>query len=687
MTDTILSALKRTYLLLTAVLLAAPMVFYTPVVSAQTAGFKRDFNHNQTGFPLTGAHVKVECETCHTGGVFKGTPTDCAGCHTAGRRVVAPFKSVNHMPTNAACNTCHTQAITFLNAKFNHVGVQPKACMTCHNGKTAIGKPNGHPVTNLSCDSCHRTSAWLPPGFDHAPPLASCITCHIVGGSAKGMNPATHVPTSGQSCDACHKNYLTFLLGATYDHVAGKVLPGSCATCHVTGKYGAKTKVAGHIPTGNVTCDSCHIATDYLSFAGSTMSHTAVTGTSCITCHNGTYVSQKGMLGLGALPKKVNHITTTPVNADCNISGCHSGFQTFAGLAFNHVTANPPVAGNCRSCHNGAKALGPTNSTTHTTSPGSTASCETCHLNNASNYTTFIGNATFTHTAAVYSICGTCHLGQTPSVVTKTPAHIPVSTMATPNACDTCHARTFTVGGFAGPTMNHNSVTTIACLTCHNGSYAAQGKNLGGARGMPNGHVVTNGAACSTCHTTTSWIPASYSHAGVLPATCGTCHIPGTSGALTKASRKTHIPVTGNACDACHNRGYIIGGFANATMYHPNVATTRCDTCHNGSYLSEKGTLGLGALAKPLNHIPTTITGSLDCSTCHIGTTVWTNEKMNHNGATTGCKTCHDTSANFLGNMIKRTIGNHETSKIGDDCSKSGCHQPTGTRGTSWVKW
>ena len=53
--------------------------------------------HWTTGFPLTGAHERTRCESCHVRGEFKNTPKTCTGCHTAARphqhgrdHVVAP---------------------------------------------------------------------------------------------------------------------------------------------------------------------------------------------------------------------------------------------------------------------------------------------------------------------------------------------------------------------------------------------------------------------------------------------------------------------------------------------------------------------------------------------------------------------------------------------------------------------
>ncbi|MEZ5363860.1 MAG: hypothetical protein R2748_16355 [Bryobacterales bacterium] len=38
-----------------------------------------NFDHNNTNFPLTGAHTSVaQCQTCHVGGQFAGLGTACA---------------------------------------------------------------------------------------------------------------------------------------------------------------------------------------------------------------------------------------------------------------------------------------------------------------------------------------------------------------------------------------------------------------------------------------------------------------------------------------------------------------------------------------------------------------------------------------------------------------------------------
>jgi Cytochrome c3/Cytochrome c7 and related cytochrome c len=790
---------------------------FSPSAFAQQDPSKSSFNHTKTGFILSGTHSTVQCESCHVGGTFRGTPKNCAGCHSAGRRVVATVKSAKHIPTNIACENCHTNTISFLGARFNHAGVQPKSCNSCHNGNLAPGKPAKHLVTNASCDTCHRTTAWLPSTFSHNDVKpGSCVTCHngvvaigkpsshiltnescdnchtsgfttFVGATFKhqGVLPGQcgtchngaslgakkqstgHIPYQGNACDACHTNFTSFtgakmnhavvtatscatchsgsytsqgsqlggakakpsnhlvttascdvchtnftsFLGATFSH--NNVVAGTCGTCHIPGTNGARIKTTGHIPTTGNACDSCH--KNFASFAAPTMNHAAVTATSCITCHGGAYTTQGSQLG-GARAKPSNHPVTT---ASCD--QCHTNFTTFLGANFNHAGVTPgtcgtchipgtggarmktaghiPTTGNaCDSCHksyiafagatmNHAAVTATSCITCHggayttqgsqlggarakpSNHPVTTASCDQCHT----NFTTFLG-ANFNHAGVTPGTCGTCHIPGTGGARMKTAGHIPT----TGNACDSCHKSYI---AFAGATMNHAAVTATSCITCHGGAYTTQGSQLGGARAKPSNHLVTT-ASCDQCHTNfTTFLGAKFNHAGVAPGTCGTCHIPGTGGAKMKTIG--HIPTTGNGCDSCHKS---VLSFIAPTMSHTAVATTRCDVCHNGAYLTEGTQLG-GAKAKPSNHIPTTITGSLDCNTCHLSTSIWSSVKMNHNGAVTGCKTCHSTTSPYLANVQKRTLGNHEGSTVANDCSQSGCHRPLGNEGITYVSW
>ena len=172
-------------------------------VHAGTEGTRRiDFDHAMTGFPLTGAHRSVRCETCHVNGLLHGTPRECAMCHMAGSMFSSSYMPVQHIPTTSPCTICH-RTVSWTPAFFRHQGVAPGTCTSCHNGVTASGKPSKHVVTTASCDSCHRTSAWTPAGFSHANVApGTCINCHN-GSTATGKS-ANHIATSAP-CDSCHR--------------------------------------------------------------------------------------------------------------------------------------------------------------------------------------------------------------------------------------------------------------------------------------------------------------------------------------------------------------------------------------------------------------------------------------------------------------------------------------------------
>ncbi|MCB1053629.1 MAG: hypothetical protein KDC71_23705, partial [Acidobacteria bacterium] len=95
------------------------------------------FDHNQTNFPLTGAHSPLDCMACHATG-YNNTPTDCYACHqTDFANAVDPNHVENGFPTT--CESCHTTA-AWQPATFDHnqtnfplTGAHsPLDCMACH---------------------------------------------------------------------------------------------------------------------------------------------------------------------------------------------------------------------------------------------------------------------------------------------------------------------------------------------------------------------------------------------------------------------------------------------------------------------------------------------------------------------------------------------------------------------------
>ncbi len=497
----LIKQLKQYTILCALVLSAIVAIVFSPVASAVEVRQQSTFNHMQTGFTLTGAHANLECETCHAGGVFKGTPSACEGCHSPGRRVIATAKSATHVLTNAPCDTCHTNTNSFLGVRFNHIGVLPRSCSNCHNGVTGPGKPSGHLLTTAQCDSCHRNSAWIPAGFDHlsANPVVTnrCADCHN-NVTALGK-PANHQVTALQ-CDSsgCHTNtnYVTFA-GLKFNHTTA--VPGQCGTCHSGQSAGAPTQPPTHIPYSGLGCDNCHVtppAATAFNAPMPTMNHSVVVGSmACSKCHNGSYRNQ-GSTGAMSKADKPGHVSTT---YECN--NCHyKGYVSFAGGVMDHYSVTPPVAGRCRSCHdtgvNGAKQ--------------------------------------------------------------KSAAHIP---SANTIECDVCHTG-FTSFPGAGATMNHAIVTGQACSACHTNTYSSQGSKLGGALATPTNHLTVN-VGCDACHIgTTTWAypPEKMNH--VLNgnvSSCKTCHNTSSLvlGGMTKKTLGNHEgSKSTDDCITCHANRY-----------------------------------------------------------------------------------------------------------------------------------
>ena len=232
------------WLVATALLVAALLA---PVPAPAQPSTGPTFDHFTTGFPLDGAHLTVDCESCHVGGVFQGTPFECSSCHSTGGRVQASAKPVEHVLSTNVCEDCHRTAAWFPLREMNHDAIFG-SCSTCHNNVQSVGKPPSHPPTQQQCDSCHATTGWFPAHFDHAGVMGTCTSCHN-GTTATGKH-ATHLATTAE-CDVCHST--TAFLPARFDH--DNLTPGTCSSCHDGAT--ATGKAVDHFTT-QLQCDLCH---------------------------------------------------------------------------------------------------------------------------------------------------------------------------------------------------------------------------------------------------------------------------------------------------------------------------------------------------------------------------------------------------------------------------------------------
>lgn len=330
-----------------------------------------------------------QCDTCHNNYVafrpavmnHAGLAGQCATCHSGGYLAQnAQAKSANHLVTSLQCDSsgCHTSTTTWAGAVFNHTGVSIGG-HTCANagchvaGGSGLPKPGTHVPTNSACDVCHSNfNAFAPATMNHTGLTGSCSSCHN-GINATGKPGGSHIPTTA-GCEVCHRTTAWLPLLTPYSHSG--VATGSCSNCHSSGYLNIDVKPAGsHIPT-TFACDQCHRTTGWLPPI-EPYSHTGVAAGTCRTCHTAPYTSITIIAS--------NHIPTALSATWSSCDACHKSYTSFANArihrtVFTSVSAYP---NSCLTCHyrgNSFGVRGPPNDSRHTRSPGN-GSCDQsgCH--------------------------------------------------------------------------------------------------------------------------------------------------------------------------------------------------------------------------------------------------------------------------------------------------------------------
>jgi len=348
------------------------------------------FNHNSTGFPLTGTHANVACTSCHPNG-YSAIPTTCVSCHLSSFNATTnPNHTTSKFSTD--CQTCHNTT-TWSPSTFNHntstafplTGAHISVtCVSCHtNGYAAIPTTcsschlaNYNTTTNpnhktakfpTTCETCHSTTNWTSTTFNHSTSTTFPLTGAHITLACTQCHPANYnaIPTT---CVSCH--LATYNATTNPNHVTAK-FPTTCETCHSTTNWTSSTfnhSTSTTFPlTGahkTLTCTQCH-PTNYNAIP-----------TTCVSCHLAKYNATTNPNHIGA------KFATT-----CET--CHST-TNWTSATFNHnAVATIPLTGNhnlsCSTCH-----TTPTNyaifscrqvgchSTAHNASAGSTG-CYSCH--------------------------------------------------------------------------------------------------------------------------------------------------------------------------------------------------------------------------------------------------------------------------------------------------------------------
>jgi hypothetical protein len=607
------------------------------------------FDHSTTGFTLSGAHLVPprQCADCHVNNNFNITSTTCISCHQNDFNTATT--PVPHAGFPTTCQQCHDM-VSWTNGKFDHSTtgftltgshtVPPRQCADCHtnnnynltsttcvschlNDFQSATNPN-HVAGGFSqtCETCHNTATWQPATFDHAKsgfpltgahmvPPRQCTDCHV----------NNNYNITATACVSCHQQDYN----AAVSPVPHSGFPTTCLQCHDTvawtnGKFDHST--TGFTLTGLHTvpprqCTDCHVNNNY-----------NLTSTACVTCH------LKDFQGT----TNPNHVSS---NFPQNCQQCHST-STWLNAIFDHSTTGFQLTGlhtvpprQCTDCH--------VNNNYNLTS----AACVTCHLKD------FQGTTNPNHVSSNFpQTCQQCH--STSTWLNATFDHnstgFPLTGLHTvpPRQCTDCHVN------------NNYNLTSTACVTCHLNDF--QGTT------NPN-HVSSNfPQTCQQCHSTSTWLNATFNHTttgfplvgshtvpprqctdchvnnnyNLTSAACVTCHMNDYNTATSPVNHVTaHFPTT---CESCHDSvlwtngkfdhsstGFTLTGAHTApprqcTDCHVNsnynLTSTACATCHMNDY---------NTATSPVNHI--TAHFPTACEGCH-DTVLWTNGKFDH--ATTG---------------------------------------------------
>jgi len=392
--------MKRTAMIAAIGILLAAVFSGVGNVSAQSA-FRSDFDHLSTGFPLDGSHRNADCQRCHVGGIFRGTPRECSACHERGGLVRATAMPTNHILSSNLCEDCHLETTWAPVRRVDHSQVIG-SCSSCHNGSVADGKPLDHPVTTAPCEFCHSSNAWLPARFDHVNVTGNCISCHN-GTDATGKN-LTHINTTN-ICEDCHRT-MAWEPVIRVDHLH---VIGACSSCH-DGAV-ALGKPLDHVQSGD-NCDVCHTTNAWVP---AVFDHASVMPGTCSSCHDGTT----------ATGKNLTHIQTLAQCDDCHTT------TAWSPANFDHAA----VTGSCDSCHNGTTATGEDQG--HFVTTG--RDCNYCHSSNAWVPTLFMhASPGYSGDHNVQLACTDCHGGNTEIVTWPFAAYQP--------DCAGCHAGDFQSG-------------------------------------------------------------------------------------------------------------------------------------------------------------------------------------------------------------------------------------------------
>ncbi len=460
----------------------------TAVGFAQT---KARFDHGRTAFPLTGAHTKTDCASCHAPGTYAVKAFgSCASCHTD-----------PHTPRfDAACATCHTTD-TWRTTRVDH-------------SRTAFPLRGLH--ADVRCVSCHQQ-----PALRASLPSATCASCH--DDPHDGVFPG--------DCATCHtEDGFRKVTPGGFDHsstrfpLVDRHAELGCVACHTDPEPAGRPRAtsaaappaAARAFTGlDTTCVSCHVDV-----------HRGELGTSCETCHAARTFE------VGAF----SHARPRPFfdgeHADLTCAQCHSpehGGTTGARLLASSdrapdaivrvgFTATPDT---CGSCHMDV----------HLGQVGER--CETCHAVE----TPAFGVASFDHGTTTFALdgahapllCESCHAVETGAFPAGHGTARRLTGIGTD--CVSCHQDP------------HDGELGMDCSGCHGTrSFSILRYTHRNARALRDFFVGRHVTSCQACHKRQAIAGQRVMTLYRESTACTACHVDEHRGALGPQCERCHRP-------------------------------------------------------------------------------------------------------------------------------------------------
>jgi hypothetical protein len=339
----------------------------------------KEFDHSKTRYPLTGMHLQVTCQKCHTPGA-DGKPRyaglafgHCADCHA----------DIHHGSFKQTCESCHstsgwkristpglTQNFDHSKTKYPLLGKHAQVeCVQCHaqgDFKKAIvfekcadcHKPDPHHrqfakrTDGGECAACHTVEGFKPAKFGVKEHSATAYP--LMGGHARLECAQCHIP---KGKDTLYKIKFQVCTDCHTDRHAGQFASApymnQCEKCHTVDTYRPSTfslarhKQTGFVLTGGhqaIACGECHKDSTQLSEKPTAIYHWK--DLDCTSCHADPHKGQ--------FQERMHQVGADGKRLGCE--ACHST-KTWKELSkFDHSKTTFPLVGAhrataCADCH------------------------------------------------------------------------------------------------------------------------------------------------------------------------------------------------------------------------------------------------------------------------------------------------------------------------------------------------